>query len=56
MYISSVELETHSDGRVLGIGHAMLWTSHVDSKLDLSSCLGLCHCRLDGYYSFSYYH
>jgi hypothetical protein len=38
---SSVELETHSNGRVLGIGQAMVWTSHVDSEYgDLSSTFG----------------
>jgi hypothetical protein len=31
MCTSSAELETHSNGRVLGIGQATVWTSHVDS-------------------------
>jgi hypothetical protein len=45
MCTSSVELKTYSNGRVLGIGHVAVWTSHVDSEYgDLSSCLRLCHC------------
>jgi hypothetical protein len=28
----SIELETHLNGCVLGIGHVMVWTSHIDSK------------------------
>jgi hypothetical protein len=57
MCTSSAELETHSNGRDLGIGHVMVWTSHVDSECwDLSFCLWLCPCWLDGYYhSLSYY-
>jgi hypothetical protein len=30
MCTSSTELETHSNGRVLGTGQVMVWTSHVD--------------------------
>jgi hypothetical protein len=41
MCTSSAELETHSNGRVLGIGQVMVWTSHVDSEYgDLSSTFG----------------
>jgi hypothetical protein len=41
MYTSSTELETHSNGRVLGIGQVMVWTSHIDFEYgDLSSILG----------------
>jgi hypothetical protein len=29
-YTSSVELEIHSNGRVLGIGQVMVWSSHVE--------------------------
>jgi hypothetical protein len=43
MCTSSAELETHSNGRVLGIGQVTVWTSHVDSEYcDLSFCLWLC--------------
>jgi hypothetical protein len=28
--IGSVELEIHSDGRVLGIGHVTVWSSHIE--------------------------
>jgi hypothetical protein len=31
MCTSSAELETHSNGRVLGIGHVTVWTSHAYS-------------------------
>jgi hypothetical protein len=27
---SSTELEIHSNGRVLGIGHVTVWSSHVE--------------------------
>jgi hypothetical protein len=38
MCTSSIELETHSNGHVIGIGQVMVWASHVDSKYgDLSS-------------------
>jgi hypothetical protein len=30
MCTSPVELEIHLNGRVLDIGQAMVWTSHVD--------------------------
>jgi hypothetical protein len=41
-------METHSNGRVLGIGQVMVWTSHVDIEYgDLSSCIGLCYLCLD---------
>jgi hypothetical protein len=30
MCTSFAELETHSNGRVLGIGQVMVWTSHID--------------------------
>jgi hypothetical protein len=37
----SVELETHSNGHVLGIWQVMVWTSHVDFEYgDLSSTFG----------------
>jgi hypothetical protein len=40
MCTSSAKLETHSNGRVLGIGQVMVWTSHVDFEYgDLSSTL-----------------
>jgi hypothetical protein len=57
MCTSSTELETNSNGCVLGIGHVMVCTSHVVSEHGgLSSCLWLCHFYLDGYgYSLSYY-
>jgi hypothetical protein len=43
MCTSSAELETHSNGCVLGIGQVTVWTSHVDSEYcDLSFCLWLC--------------
>jgi hypothetical protein len=32
MCTSSAELETHSNDRVLGIGHVMVWISHVDPE------------------------
>jgi hypothetical protein len=39
MCTSSAELETHSNDRVLGIGHVMVLTSHIESMLgELSSC------------------
>jgi hypothetical protein len=58
MCTSSVELETHSNGRVLSIGQVMVWTSHVDVEYgDLSSCIWLCYLCLDGLcHSLSYYH
>jgi hypothetical protein len=34
---SSVELETYLNGRVLGIGHVMVWTSHIDSEYGIFS-------------------
>jgi hypothetical protein len=41
MCTSSTELETHSNGRVLGIGHVMVWISHIDSEHgDLNSIIG----------------
>jgi hypothetical protein len=41
MCTSSVELETHLNDRVLGIGLVMVWTSHVYSEYgDLSSDIG----------------
>jgi hypothetical protein len=41
MCTSFSELEIHSNTRVLGIGHAMVYTSHIDSKYgDLSSVVG----------------
>jgi hypothetical protein len=41
MCTSSAELETHSNGCVLGIGQVMVWTSHIDSEHgDLSSVIG----------------
>jgi hypothetical protein len=44
MCISSAELETHSNGHVLGIGQVMVWTSHIDAEYgDLSSCILLCY-------------
>jgi hypothetical protein len=53
MCTSSVELETHSNGRVLGIGQIMVWTSHVDSEYgDLSSCAWLCYFYLDDHCYF----
>jgi hypothetical protein len=57
MCTSSAELETHSNDRVLGIGHVMVWTSHVVSEYcDLSFCLWLCPGWSNGYYHFlSYY-
>jgi hypothetical protein len=57
MCISSVELETHSNGRVLSIEYVMMWTSHVDSKYGyLSSYPWLCYFCLDGHcYFLSYY-
>jgi hypothetical protein len=58
MCTSSAESETHSNGRVLGIGQAMVCTSHIDAGYgDLSSCPWSCYFCLDGYcYSLSYYH
>jgi hypothetical protein len=29
---SSAELEIHSNGRVLGKGHVMVWSSHVEYR------------------------
>jgi hypothetical protein len=57
MCTSSAELETHSNGRVLGIGQVMVWTSHVDVEYgDLSYYPLLCYLCLDGHcYSLSYY-
>jgi hypothetical protein len=41
MHTSSVEIETPSNGRVLGIGQVMVWTSHIDSEYgDLSFVFG----------------
>jgi hypothetical protein len=41
MCTSSAELETHSNGHVLGIGQVMVWASHIDSEYgDLSSIFG----------------
>jgi hypothetical protein len=48
MCTSSVELETHLNGHVIGIGQVMVWTSHIDSEYgDLSSCLWLCYFCID---------
>jgi hypothetical protein len=41
MSTSSIELETHSNGRVLGMGRVVVWASHIESKYgDLSSVFG----------------
>jgi hypothetical protein len=50
MCTSSAELETHSNGCVLGIGQVMVWTSHVDFEYgDLSSYLWLCYFCIDSH-------
>jgi hypothetical protein len=47
MCTRSAELETHLNGRVLGIGQIRVWTSHIDSEYgDLSLSLAM-------YYLFS---